>query len=703
MNFNYAPAPLRKIYLLFGSLTLLTVVAGLVFYLVTSGRVEEDIKIKLERVAGAKQNVVLKWFETSMSNGLDLDMSMKLRGRLLRKLGQGDRSVFDEAFTGWRKYLKEEKGFVALYLLDSNLKKIDTLSGSSGDPVDLSRLKNLKGARKPTFSGFFSVTEGFTDHPYVYLLIPDFQPEVNTPLQYLLIKIDPTVNLLPRLWSATSILGSQENRLVVNLTTDTVYHWVLGSEGLKRKERVDLEPGDIAYQVERGDTGFISGIDNKREQSYAYVKNSDTFNFALVAKISKAEIIGPVWDVFWKALSGVAIALLIILISGRLLLKQQENEVLKKAVEAELDKAKNEVLFNSIIESSPDAIMLIEPGKESLTKYNKRAEEMFALHLAGSIVKIEPTKFHKKPVSEREKAEELQALTEGKVMRHTVEYVALDGREFWGDVVVTPLEAGHEKFFMVRVNDITEERRRLTDLQELTEELKRTDEEKIKFMSVLAHDLRSPFHPLLNILDLLSSDYDTMTEEERKHFLESACGIAGRHFEFLESLLNWSRASLGKISFNPRPVNPVTIINEISLLQEHLAIEKGIRLITRINTSDDVNADPEMLRTILRNLLVNAIKFTHTTGTVTVSADTDGENVVFSISDTGVGIPHDQISRLFTLEGSRSTPGTGNEQGTGLGLLLCKEFVNLHGGEIWVESSLEKGSVFSFTMQVFKQ
>lgn len=116
-----------------------------------------------------------------------------------------------------------------------------------------------------------------------------------------------------------------------------------------------------------------------------------------------------------------------------------------------------------------------------------------------------------------------------------------------------------------------------------------------------------------------------------------------------------------------------------------------------------MNADPEMLRTILRNLLVNAIKFTHSSGAVTVSAETEGENVVFSISDTGVGIPHDQISRLFTLDGSRSTPGTGNEQGTGLGLLLCKEFVNLHGGKIWVQSSPEKGSVFSFTMQVFKQ
>jgi len=219
-------------------------------------------------------------------------------------------------------------------------------------------------------------------------------------------------------------------------------------------------------------------------------------------------------------------------------------------------------------------------------------------------------------------------------------------------------------------------------------------------MSVLAHDLRSPFHPLLNILDLLNNDYDNMSEEDRRNFMKDAYEIAGRHFEFLESLLTWSRASLGKISFNPQPLSPFAIISETVQLQEHLATEKGIRITTKVTSTNEVNADAEMLRTILRNLLVNAVKFTHSNGSVVVSAGRTGDSVVFSIADTGVGIPQDYISKLFSLEGSRSTRGTENEQGTGLGLLLCKEFVSLHGGKIWVESSPEKGSIFTFTIPV---
>ncbi|KAA0259788.1 MAG: PAS domain-containing sensor histidine kinase [Chlorobiota bacterium] len=703
MNISAFPASLRKIYLLFGVLTMLTVLAGILFYLVSSSHVEEDIRIKLEKVSDAKKGEVEQWFEASIADGIELLNSMEMRGGLLKGLDQSEKLIFDETFTGWRKYLREDKGFVAIYLLDADLKKLDTLSGSSGEKVELKMLQKFKGTLKPVLSDFFSEKKEFTDHPYIYLLVPYIETGKKTPQRYLLVKIDPTANLLPRLWSATTLLGSQENRLVVNITTDPVYHWVLGSDGLKRRDLVDLRPTDLAYHIEKNDTGFISGKDYKQELSYAYLKSSPRFHFTLVAKISRDEILGPVRDVFWKTLSGVSLTLVILFISSRLMIKHEENEALKKAMESELEKEKNEKLLNAIIESSPDAIMLVEPAKGALTRFNKRAEEMFALNLAGPTVKIDPAKFHKKPVTDEEKALQQSTLAQNNIWRGDVEYISLDGREFWGNVVVTPIQSGKDRFFMVRITDITQERKILTDLQELTEELKRADEEKVKFMSVLAHDLRSPFHPLLNILDMLSSDYDTMNEGERKHFLESAGEIAGRYFEFLESLLNWSRASLGKISFNPKPVSPITVINETILLQEHLATEKGIKQTTRINTSDDVNADPEMLRTILRNLLVNAIKFTHSSGAVTVSAETEGENVVFSISDTGVGIPHDQISRLFTLDGSRSTPGTGNEQGTGLGLLLCKEFVNLHGGKIWVQSSPEKGSVFSFTMQVFKQ
>ncbi len=702
MNFKAAPASLRKIYLIFGTMTVLTIVLGIAFYIIASDRVEKDIRTKLERVAKAKTDEVTKWFEGTRTDGVDLFNSMKKRGELRLKLGPGDKGILNEAFIGWRKYLKEEKGFIALFILDKDLKEIDTLSGSSEDPVELDHLKKLKGTRKAVFSDFFSEKKGFADHPYVYLLVPDTQPGQEMPQKYLLIKIDPIANLLPRLWSATTILGSQENRLVVNITTDPVYHWVLGSDGLRRKDLVDLKPVDLAYRIEKGDTGFISGADYKGEKSFAYVERSGTFNFTLVAKISKDEILGPVWDVFWKTLSGVALTLMILFILSRLLIKQYENQTLKRVIDAELEKEKNEKLLSAIIESSPDAIMLVDPSKEVLTRYNKKAEQMFALHLAGPVVELNAGKFHKHLPTPEERAEQRRVLMQEKVWRGDVEYVSLDGREFWGNAVVSLLEVGPEKFFMVRVSDITLEKRILTELQELTDELQRADEEKVKFMSVLAHDLRSPFHPLLNILDLLNNEYEVMNEENRRSFLTDANEIARRHFEFLESLLTWSRASLGKISFNPQPLSPVAIINETVLLQEHLATEKGIKITTKITTTTEVNADPEMLRTILRNLIANAIKFTHSKGLITVAAEKEDGMVIISVTDTGVGIPQDQLGQLFSLEGSRSTTGTGNERGTGLGLLLCKEFVYMHGGTISVDSAPESGSTFRFTIPVYK-
>lgn len=702
MNIKASTDFQKRVFFLFSLLTVMTLVAGIVFYLFQTSGVEDEIKEKLQKVAYAKSAEIDRWYTTTINEGVALFEIGVRQEKLLGMLDPAEKDLMQFILSNWRPSLRVDKGFVTFFLVDDDINVLQVVHNSSTSNPDLSPAKALRGAKKPTFSKFFIERTDSGDAAFVYLFVPGEtiagKDNVN-----LLAKIDPRRDLLPRLWSATRFLGSQENRMHVPIISDTNYLFVFDNHGIQRiPKRPDFDKF-LAYKTQKGDSGFVQGLDYRSVMSFAYIVRLGEHNCQLISKIDKEEIYAPARTILFQSMSGVALVLFVLFISAKLLLKKQENEILKRVVEAELEKEKNEKLLSAIIESSPDAIMLVDPVKEILTRFNNKAEQMFALHLAGPTVRLDPLRFHKRVMTEEEKAVQRRILMEEKVWRGDVEYVSLDGREFWGNVVVSLLEVSSERFFMVRVSDITREKKILTELQELTTELQKADEEKVKFMSVLAHDLRSPFHPLLNILDMLSSDYDTMSEDERKHFLESAGEIAVRHFEFLESLLNWSRASLGKISFNPRPVSPVTIINETILLQEHLATEKGIKLTTRINTSDDVNADPEMLRTILRNLLVNAIKFTHSSGAVTVSAETEGENVVFSISDTGVGIPHDQISRLFTLDGSRSTPGTGNEQGTGLGLLLCKEFVNLHGGKIWVQSSPETGSVFSFTMQVFKQ
>ncbi len=254
-------------------------------------------------------------------------------------------------------------------------------------------------------------------------------------------------------------------------------------------------------------------------------------------------------------------------------------------------------------------------------------------------------------------------------------------------------------YFKARSVGKLEETNQLVEIQKA--ELEQLIQTKDRFLSIIAHDLKNPFTSLLGFADLAYSEFDEITDQEKRSYLGIIRQSSQHIYSLLENLLTWSRAQSGRIDFNPEPVNLHEVVDSSIDLVRTAAETKHIELFADFPQDVVVKADKNMLSTVLRNLLSNAIKFTPTGGSVTVSCKSSNGRAVLSVSDTGIGLDQDELSRLFKIDGNLKNPGTNNETGTGLGLILCQEFMNIHKSKIIADSTPGKGSVFSFSLDVF--
>lgn len=221
---------------------------------------------------------------------------------------------------------------------------------------------------------------------------------------------------------------------------------------------------------------------------------------------------------------------------------------------------------------------------------------------------------------------------------------------------------------------------------------------KDKFFSIISHDLKSPFSILLGMSQGLMENEDILDDADKKEFIRSIYETSKKTYELLEDLLTWSRTQTGAISFVPERFSLSPVVSDVLQLLETNADVKGIKLINKIDPGMTVYGDIKMINTVIRNLVSNSVKYTPTGGSVTVDAGIKGGVAEISVADTGIGMDEKVLNSLFKIEATSSRPGTNKEEGTGLGLLLCKEFVGRHNGKIWVESEVGKGSRFVFTM-----
>lgn len=242
-------------------------------------------------------------------------------------------------------------------------------------------------------------------------------------------------------------------------------------------------------------------------------------------------------------------------------------------------------------------------------------------------------------------------------------------------------------------------------IEEKTNSLKRKVTEvtllnstKDKMLSIITHDLRTPFNSLVGFSELLVDEIQNKNLDKAEEYAEIIQNVSNKTHLMLENLLKWTLTQTGELKFNPEHFNLPDVINEIADFNRNIADYKQITINLSIQTLLSIYADRMMIKTILRNLVSNAIKYTDKGGVITIAVFGSDKNIEIIVSDSGRGIEKDKLSNIFKDKGAISKLGTNSEEGTGLGLILCKEFVEKHGGEIWVESEIDKGSKFVFTL-----
>jgi signal transduction histidine kinase len=222
--------------------------------------------------------------------------------------------------------------------------------------------------------------------------------------------------------------------------------------------------------------------------------------------------------------------------------------------------------------------------------------------------------------------------------------------------------------------------------------------DKDKFFSIVSHDLRSPFHGLLGVSKELYSRVDTYSKEEIRHFAFEIRSTLEKVYRWLDGLLQWSKLQSGRISYRPAAISLKNAVDSTLELSSASFLHKRIKVANEVAGRLKVYADRYMLELILQNLISNAIKFTYPDGKIIIKAERTEMEAKISVTDNGIGIPGEDMEKLFRIDIPYSTNGTLNEQGSGLGLILCRDMVTMHSGKIWAESRQGKGTSFYFTL-----
>jgi PAS domain S-box-containing protein len=260
------------------------------------------------------------------------------------------------------------------------------------------------------------------------------------------------------------------------------------------------------------------------------------------------------------------------------------------------------------------------------------------------------------------------------------------------------IDANGKKFLVGVIRDITESKLAEQTLKESEVQLRELNATKDKLFAIIAHDLRSPFNNILALCEILNIAIKKSEVESSEKYLGLIDSTAKKTLVLLENLLDWAKSQSGQISFKSEKISIANVIQEILDLSRSIARTKGITI--NVIESDDIEviSDIKILKTIMRNLISNAIKYSKPGGTISIAVIEVENQLKVTISDSGVGMKDETRENLFLITANTPLPGTLNEKGSGFGLVLCKEFIEKLGGKIWVESEEGKGSDFNFTL-----
>ena len=360
----------------------------------------------------------------------------------------------------------------------------------------------------------------------------------------------------------------------------------------------------------------------------------------------------------------------------------------------------SEELYRKLVSASPDAITLTNfNGK--LTYASSMALQLFGFQKEEEVLGRYVWEFVHPDESERAKLHIQLVSNGGKALDTQYKFMRKDGTIFFGEMkstIITDTSENKPLAFLTITRDITSRKSSEEKLIKSEQQLRQANATKDKFFSIIAHDLRGPFNSLIGFSELLYQDYDQFEESEIKEFINQIYISSTNSLKLLDNLLQWAKSQTGGIIAMPEHLDISNLVFETIGLLKSAANNKKIKIKSDLQPDCVAWADGYMTRTILRNLVSNAIKFTYSGGEISIKASITDNKVRIDISDNGIGIRSIDQNLIFRVDQKYKTPGTANEQGTGLGLILCKEFVEKNDGEIGMESAEEKGSTFYFTL-----
>ena len=370
--------------------------------------------------------------------------------------------------------------------------------------------------------------------------------------------------------------------------------------------------------------------------------------------------------------------------------------MLNQKLTAEISETKSQ--FEIIFNSSPDAALISRLDDGMIVEFN----ESFS-----NITRYSRKELEGKTVSQmslwknQEDRSEANTIMKRDGYCENKEYLFIrkGGEEFSGLFSARLITLMGVPHVLSSTRDITERKKADSVLKRTIEELRKSNIEKDKLFSIIAHDLRNPFTGFIGLTNMMVDELSTMSTDEIHRIASELRSSSANLFALLENLLEWSKVEQGMIRVNPQPTLLFQLVMENISKIEGPAIKKNINITCSIAEEMLVYSDINILNTVLRNLLSNAIKFTHRGGEIKISAKVlDLKNIEISVKDSGIGMSREMVDKLFSLDSQSNRKGTEGEPSTGLGLILCKGFIENQGGTIRVESEEGKGSCFYFTV-----
>ncbi|MGE5406212.1 MAG: ATP-binding protein [Methanosarcina sp.] len=358
----------------------------------------------------------------------------------------------------------------------------------------------------------------------------------------------------------------------------------------------------------------------------------------------------------------------------------------------------NELKFKTLFSTSPDPVFIMERSTGRINDINEKVLSVYGYEREELIGQLN-TIVSAEPEQTTDKTKNPEVFIPLRYHKRK------NGEVFPTEISAETITINNNEFIIASIRDISkrvrdeqEKRKAMVLLQENEARYRQSNEDKNKFFSILSHDLRGPFSSLLGFSDMLLRNIDKYDSAKIKTHVEYINEISNNTYNLLEDLLLWSGSQSGNLKFEPSRIIVSDLFKGMIRTMSPSIGNKKISLSYNADENDSVFGDIDMLNTVLRNLISNSIKFTHEGGEILLSYKELENSSLISVSDNGIGIPEKDQAKLWNITTTYTVKGTNGETGTGMGLILCKDFIEKHGGKIWVESKTGQGCTFKITL-----